>query len=58
MVDTIDNPCTGYLMNDAYVLAGRELKTEATTNDVSGRGGGPIPLVSGSAMGTEGQLRV
>ena len=28
------------------------------TNDVSGRVGDPIPLVSGSAVGTEGQLRV
>ena len=33
-------------------------KTAEMTNVVSGRGGGPIPLVSGSAMGTEGQLTV
>ena len=55
VVDTSDNPCRWYLINDACVLAGNELKTAAMTNSVSGRGGGPIPLVSGSAMGTEGQ---
>ena len=57
-VDTGDNPRTPYLINDACVLAGREPKTAAMTNGVSGRGGGPIPLVSGSAMGTEEQLTV
>ena len=57
VVDTSDNPCTWYLIKDACVLAGRELKTAAMTNGISGRGGGPIPLVSGSAMGTKGQLR-
>ena len=58
VVDTRDNPCTWYLINYACVLAGRELKTATMTNGVSGRGGGPIPLVSGSAMGIEGQLTV
>ena len=57
-VDTGDNPRTPYLINDACVLAGREPKMAAMTNGVSGRGGGPIPLVSGSAMGTEEQLTV
>ena len=58
VVDTKDNPCAWYLINDACVLTGRELKTAAMTNSVSGRAGVPIPLVSGSAMGTEGQLTV
>ena len=53
VVDTSDNPCTWYLINDACVLAGRELKMATMTNGVSGRGGGPIPLVSGRAMVTE-----
>ena len=52
VVDAISNPCTRYLINDACVLAGREPKTVTMTNGVSGRGGGPIPLVSASAMGT------
>ena len=51
VVDTIDNSCTWYLINNAWVLAGRELNTAATTNSVSGRGGGSIPMVSGSAIG-------
>ena len=54
VVDTSDNPCTWYLINDVYVLAGRDLKMAEMTNGVSGRGGGPIPLASGSTMGTEG----
>ena len=58
VVDARKNPRTQYLINDACVQAGRELKTAAMTNGVSGRGVGPIPLVSGSAMGTEGQLTV
>ena len=58
VVDTRDNTCTWYLINDACVLAGNELKTAAMTNGVSGRGGGPILLVRGNAMGTEGQLTV
>ena len=56
MVDARDNPRTQYLINGACVLAGREPKSVAMTNGVSGRGGGPIPLVSGSAMGTEAKL--
>ena len=43
VVDARDNPRMRYLMNDACILAGREPKTAATTNGVSGRGGGPIP---------------
>ena len=39
-VDTGDNPRTPYLINDACVLAGREPKTAAMTDGVSGRGGG------------------
>ena len=58
MVDAIDNPRTQYLINDACVMAVREMETSAMTNDINGRGGGPIPLVSGRAMGTEGQLTV
>ena len=58
VVDTSDNPCTQYLINDSCVLAGRELETAAITNGVSGRGGGPILLVRGRAMGTEGQITV
>ena len=58
VVDAINNPRTWNLINYACVMAGREPKTLAMTNSVSGRGGGPILLVSGSAMGTEGQLTV
>ena len=58
VVDISDNPCTWYLINNACVLAGRERKTAAMTNSVSGRGGFPIPMVSISAMGTKGQLTV
>ena len=39
VVDTSDNPCTWYLINDACVLARRELKTAAMTNSVIGRRG-------------------
>jgi len=46
VVDASDNPRTRYLLNDACVLA----------NGGRGGGGGGVPLVSGSAMGTEGQL--
>ena len=56
MVDARDNPRTQYLINGACVLAGREPKSAAMTNGVSGRGVVPIPLVSGSAMGTEAKL--
>ena len=58
VVDNIDNPCTWYLINNTCVLAGRVLRTTAMTYGVSSRVGGPISLVSGSAMGTEGQLTV
>ena len=58
VVDTTDNPCTRYLINNACVLAERDLNITATTNGVSSRGGGPILLVSGSAMGTEGEIAV
>ena len=46
VVDTSDNPCTWYLINDVCVLAGRELKMAEMTNGVSGRGGSPFLLVS------------
>ena len=58
VVDTSDNPCTWYMINNACIMAGRELKTAEMTNSVSSKGGGPIPLVNGSAIGTEGQLTV
>ena len=58
VVDTIDNPRTGYLINNACDLAERYLKTAAMTNGVGGRGGGPMPLVSGSGMVTEGGIMV
>ena len=58
VVDTSHNPRTRYPINDASVLAGRELKTAAMTNGISGSGGSPIPLMSGSTMGIEGQLTV
>ena len=45
VVDASDNPQTRYLINDACVLA-----SKATSKC--------IPLISGSAMGTEGQLSV
>ena len=58
VVDASDNPRTRYLINDAFILAGTELKTVAMTNGVSGRGSGTFPLVSGRSMGTKGQLMV
>ena len=58
VVDISDNPRTHYLISNTCVMVEREPKTAETTNGVSGRGGGPILLVSGSAMGTEGQLTV
>ena len=58
MVDASNNPRTQYLINEACVMAVRETKTSTMTNGVNGRGGGPIPLVSGRAMVTEGQLTV
>ena len=58
VVDTSDNPRTRYLINEACVLAEREPKTAAMNNGISNRRGGPIPLVSGSAMGTEVKLMV
>ena len=58
VVETNDNPRTRYLINNTCVLAERDPKMAAMTNRVSGRVGGPILLVSGSAMGTDMQLRV
>ena len=58
VMDAINNPRTHYLINDACVMEGGEPKMAEMTNGVSGRGGGPIPLVSGSAMGIKGQLTV
>ena len=58
MVDARDNPRIRYLINNSCVLEGRELTTATMINGVSGRGGGPILLVSGSAMVTKGELTV
>ena len=58
VVETNDNPRTRYLINNTCVLAERDPKMAAMTNRVSSRGGGPILLVSGSAMVTEGELTV
>ena len=58
VVDIRDHPRTQYLINGAHVLVEREPKKSAITNGISGRGGGPILMVSGSAMGTEGRLMV
>lgn len=46
VVDASDNPASRYLLNDACVLAG------------GGGRGSRIPLVSGAALGTEGQVCV
>ena len=58
VVDISNNPRTRYLVNDACVMAEREKKTAETTKGVSVRGGGPIQLVSGRAMGNEWKLTV
>ena len=58
VVDARNNPCMLYLVKDTCIMAGREPKTAEMTNGVSGTEGGPIPLVSGSAMGTEGKLTI
>ena len=58
MAETRNNPRKRYLINFACILTERDPKTAATNNGVSSRGGVPIPLVSGSAMVTEGQLKV
>ena len=57
-VDNINNIRTRYLINDASILVEKEPRTAAMTDGVSGRGGGPIPLVSGCAIGTKGKLTV
>lgn len=44
VVDASDNPATRYLLNDACVLVG------------GGGRGSRVPLVSGAALGTEGQV--
>ena len=53
-----NNTHTQYLINGACVLVNMDPKIAAMTNVVSGRGGGPIPLVSGSAMGIKGKRTV
>ena len=58
VVDTNDNPRTRYLINNACVLAERDPNMAAMTNSANDSGGGPILLVSGSAMDTERQLMV
>ena len=57
-VDAINNYRMRYLINNVYVLAGKETNTSEMMNCISSRRGSPILLVSGSAMGTEGRLRV
>ena len=58
VADISNNPHTQYLINNACPMVEMETKKATTTNSVSGRGGDPIPLVSGSAMGTEGKITV
>ena len=58
VVDINDNTRTCYPINNTCVLAEMEPKKTATTNGVSSRGGGKIPLVSGSSMGTNRKLTV
>ena len=59
VVYIINNPHTQYLINGACVLVNRDpKKIAAMTNGVSGRGGGPILLVSGSAISTKRKLTV
>ena len=53
-----NNPHTQYLINGACVIVIRDPKIVAMTNGVSGRGGGPILLVSGSAISTKRKLMV
>ena len=53
-----NNPHTQYLINGACVLVNRDPKIVAMTNGVSGRGGVPILLVSGSAISTKRKLIV
>ena len=53
-----NNPHTQYLINGACVIVNRDPKIAAMTNVVSGRGGGPILLVSGRSMITEGQINI
>ena len=53
-----NNPHTQYLINGACVLVNRDPKIAAMTNGVSGRGEGPILLVSGSAISTQRRLLV
>ena len=47
VVDASDNPSTRYLVNDACVLVPRALGLPR-----------PLPLISGAALGTDGQLSV
>ena len=58
VVDTSNNPCMPYMINEAYIMAERLPKTAAMTNSVSCRQVGPISLVSGRTMVTEGKPTV
>ena len=53
-----NNTHTEYLINGAYFIVIRDPKIAAMTNGVSGRGGGPILLVSGSVISTKRKLTV
>ena len=58
MVYIRNNAHTQYLINGACVIVNRDPKIAAMTNGVSGRGGVPILLVSGSAISTKRKLTV
>lgn len=52
VVDASDNPATRYLLNDACVLLPSLLPEGGSRR----RGRGRVPLVSGAAVGAEGQV--
>lgn len=54
VVDASDNPATRYLLNDACVLL--PSLPEAPMEDRGRRKGRRVPLVSGAAVGAEGQV--
>ena len=55
VVDASNKLHTQYLINDTCIMEEKEPKTEATAKGIIGRGRGPIPPVSDSAMGTKGE---
>jgi len=58
VVDASDNPQTRYLLNDACYLVGGVAAAAALESDNHHPKERKIPLVSGSAVGTEGQCTV